>query len=264
MRTTDAPEGLDTKSYNTRVIQILNAANEGQGLDGMVLNHITRYICRLNPSERTDLENQFMNKLQRVCLFTDLNDATQAAAITALASRKVGEPDPLPFYVNAVCRKPSNTWRPNEVRVMQNRSCPKLPSTVRIDVLSILPGPVTLELQYLVFLNSQQRVEPTGQREGPTALMYMFNPARDIDSLILQNNRGMRGVKLEGRLKGQVVCNVPIDHDELIAIVPLGTATQEGYQTAPRQSTVDAGPSPCLLFLALLLLMLAIWLYMKR
>lgn len=247
------------------MIALLNDAAEGKKLDGMVLNHITRYICRLNPSERTDLEKQFMRQLQRVCLFTDLNDTSQSAAIAALVNRKVGEPDNMPFFINTICRKPSHTWRPNEVRLMQNRTCSKTPPAVTVDVVSVIPGRVDLEPQYVVFLNGQQRVEPTGKRDGKTATMYIFDPPQDVDTAVIQNKRGMRSVRLEGRLKNRVVCDVSVDHDELIAIVSLGATPKEGYTSegCQRRRRYSAH-SPWLFIFAGTLLIVAVFLLMKK
>lgn len=272
MRITEAPEGLDEKAYESRMIQILNAAvREGQTPDGLVINHITRYICRLNPSERTDLENQFMRQLQRVCLVTDLNDATQAATFGALINRKQGEPDLLPFYVNTVCRKPSERWRSNEIRLMQNRSCSKTPPAVSVDVVSIIPGPVVdLEPKYVVFLHGIERVEPTGRRDANTARMYIFVPARNIDTLVLQNGRSMRGMRVEGRLKGQVMCNVIVDHDDLIAILPLKKVSEEGYHDAGEtcRRRLSSQPTttmmPLLLVFSILFLAVAVWMAYRR
>lgn len=263
MRTSDAPEGLDAKSYATRMIQLLNDGAEGKELDGMVLTHITRYICRLSPAERSDLENQFMQKLQRVCLFTDLNDASQAAALSALSNRKIGEPDPLPFYIDAICRKSPNVWRPNEVRVMQNRMCQPPSIPVRLDTLSILPGNVTLEPHFIVFLNGGQRVEPRDRRIGMTAWLFQFSPPREIDTVIMQNGRGMRGVRIEGRLKRQVACNVTIEHDELIAIVALGgSSTQEGYRP-PVSSPAPRISAACMSLIILVVVIVVCYVMLK-
>lgn len=245
------PQGMDANKYG----QLLNQFIEGTNKDKLMKNHITRYICSVNPSDRTEAEKQMLAANKRFCFITEVDDATQQKMIRETTDeRPPDQPDMLPFHQDMVCRVPSEQWKSNIQMFMSNRTCNKPKTFVTIDTVRIRHK-MQEDPEWIVFLLDDNRVDFSNQRHALNSLMYTFDEPVRIDTVSLMVKSGIKGAIIEARLKNNLVSRHTVTHNNQIVIVHFSHEknTVEAYE---KESTHIRCYCGCFLVILLCVLVL--------
>lgn len=246
------PHGMDANKYG----QLLNQFIEGANQDKLMKNHITRYICSVNPSDRTEAEKQMLSVNKRFCFITEVDDATQQKMIRETTQERLpDQPDMLPFHLDMVCRVPSEQWKHNIQMFMGNRTCNKSKVFVTIDTVRIRHK-MHEDPEWIVFLLDDNRVDFSHQRNALNSIMYTFDEPVRIDTMSLMVKGGIKGAIVEARLKNNIVSRHTVSHNNQIVIVHFTHEknTVESYERGKNTQTRCYGGC----FLVILLCMVVI------